>query len=160
MQHISVVSSLLNNPWCNRFVISCVSYIFNLWYFSIFAFLFFYIFFLYPFFLVCFPILGVGQRGVVVFHVLAWVRAAVARPVERAAETPALCAPSRHWVSSHGNHLIYRDQSALTQQWSWWQIMPCWTVINGVHLKPEVFSNIWTKLGMCVQWLGSTARAH
>lgn len=80
-------------------------------------------FFLYALFLVCFPILGVGQRGVVVFHVLAWVRAAVARPVERAAETPALCAPSRHSVSSHSNHFMYPDQSALTQQWPRWHIL-------------------------------------
>lgn len=60
--------------------------------------------------------LGVGQRGVVVYHGLVWVRAAVVRPVERAAETPALCAPSRRSVSNHGNHFIYQDQSASIQQ--------------------------------------------
>lgn len=58
--------------------------------------------------------LGVGQRGVVVYHGLVWVRAAVVRPAERAAETPALCAPSRRSVSNHGNHFIYQDQSAST----------------------------------------------
>lgn len=60
--------------------------------------------------------LGVGQRGVVVYHGLVWVRAAVVRPAERAAETPALCAPSRRSVSNHGSHFIYQDQSASIQQ--------------------------------------------
>lgn len=76
------------------------------------------------FFFICFfslllswyAFLGVGQRGVVVYHGLVWVRAAVVRPAERAAETPALCAPSRRSVSNHGNHFMYQDQSASIQQ--------------------------------------------
>lgn len=78
-------------------------------------------------FSLCF-LLGVGQRGVVVYHGLAWVRAAVVRPVERAAETPALCAPSRRSVSNHGNHFIYQDQSASTQKGHKrsGKIMRCW----------------------------------
>lgn len=57
--------------------------------------------FLFVFSYFCPFFLGWGQHGVVVYQGLAWVRAAVVRPVERAAETPALCAPSRRLVSSH-----------------------------------------------------------
>ncbi len=90
----------------------CCSYLACLLYLSVS--LFFFICF-FSLLLSWYVFLGVGQRGVVVYHGLVWVRAAVVRPVERAAETPALCAPSRRSVSNHGNHFIYQDQSVSIQ---------------------------------------------
>lgn len=119
--------------------LSCLISLYNLCIFiPAFPIFSFSILFVLSFFLSSF--LGVGQLGVVVYHDLVWVRAAVAKPVEKAAETPAQCAPSRHLVSSHGKRYIQWNQLS-TYSCGWGDsVRPlCWVTECSLYIFEQSF---------------------